>query len=74
VVEIGSNSNEEFLKCTKYQHFRNLFFKIQDLQLMKIIAIDTTTRIKEIGTTMRFGATTPFNDEMDETRGPYTDI
>jgi hypothetical protein len=70
VVEIGSNSNEEFLKCTKYQHFRNSFFKIQDLQLMNTIAIDTTTRIKQIGRTMRFGVTIPFNDEMDENPGP----
>lgn len=62
VLEVGSTEYEEFLKSETYVKFRSLFYKIQDIELMNIIAIDTVKRIRGIGTTIRFGSVIPFDE------------
>lgn len=62
VLAVGSTEYDEFLKSETYVKFRSLFYKIQDIDLMNIIAIDTVKRIRDMGTTIRFGSVIPFSE------------
>lgn len=65
-LDIKKPKFRQFLTTDQYQKFMKSFFEVQDLDLMNIIAIDTTKRIKEIGRLMRFATTISFDEENIE--------